>query len=444
MGFLRRRWRGYGRLAGCGLAALVVLGVAALVWTSHQGEPARSGKTSTARIDRGEVVTAVATTGSLEPAQTRTLGFAANGKVTAVNVRPGDQVKTGQVLAEIDATDAKERVADTRQALEDAEGSLDEAEKTTGSRAGTCPVARIGQAVPVVLIVNGSATPPPSTSPSPSVTPSVTPSGQPSPTPTRSVQPPASQPPRSGGGQNPGGGQAPGGQNPGGGQAPGGQLPGGGGDAGCSGQRAGDPVLAAQQRVTSAEVALAEAEDQLAGTKIKAPIGGKVLTVAGAVGADVGTGGTFVTLSDVAGMQVAADVPEAYAGRLELGQNATVTLANRPNEEFAARVVRIDPVGIADGNLVRYGVVLAFEEVPAELLVGQSANVRVRTGEVAGVLRAPSAAVRADGTVVVRTATGNQVRAIGVGLRGDQYTEITSGLIEGDEIVTAGAKAGPS
>ncbi|MEO3772005.1 efflux RND transporter periplasmic adaptor subunit [Micromonospora sp. B9E7] len=419
---------------------LVVLGVAAVVWTSHRGGSARSGNTSTARVDRGEVVTAVATTGSLEPAQTRTLGFATDGAVTAVNVRPGDQVKTGQVLAEIDATDAKERVADRRQALEDAEEALDEAEKTSDAGPAACPIAaaRVGQIVPIALLASGGATPSPPTTPSPSVTPSVAPSGQPSPSPTRSVQPTASQSPGSGSGQKPGGGQAPGGQ------APGGAVPGVGRDAGCSGQRAADPVLAAQQRVTSAEVALADAEDQLAGTRIKAPIGGKVLTVAGAVGADVRTGGAFVTLADVAGMQVAADAPEAYAGRLEMGQNATVTLANRPNEEFAARVVRIDPVGAADGDLVRYGIVLAFEEVPAELLVGQSANVRVRTGEVAGVLRAPSAAVHADGTVVVRTATGYQARAVGVGLRGDQYTEITSGLIEGDEIVTAGAKAGPS
>ncbi|GIG93322.1 efflux RND transporter periplasmic adaptor subunit [Plantactinospora endophytica] len=435
MGLFRRSWRGRGRLAGCGVAALVVIGIA-VVWTLHRAEPAPPGGSGTARVDRGEVVTAVATTGSLEPAQTRTLGFAADGTVTAVNVRPGDQVKTGQVLAEIDATDAKERVDDRRQSLDDAEEALTDAQEAADGGTAACPVAapRIGQVGAVALVAAGGATPPPASTPSPS------PSGQPSPSPspTRSTRPPAgqptaSQPPRSGGGQAPGSGQA-----------PGAQVPGGGRGAECSGQRAGDPVLAAQQRVTSAEVALAEAEDQLAGTKIRAPIGGKVLTVAGAVGADVGTGSTFVTLADVVGMQVAADVPEAYAGRLTIGQSATVTLANRPGEEFAARVVRVDPVGAADGDLVRYGVVLAFEEVPAELLVGQSANVRVRTGEVAGVVRVPSTAVRGDATVVVRTGAGDQVRAVGVGLRGDRYTEIKTGLVEGDEVVTAGVEGSPS
>jgi HlyD family secretion protein len=105
--------------------------------------------------------------------------------------------------------------------------------------------------------------------------------------------------------------------------------------------------------------------------------------------------------------------------------------------------VRVDPVGTADGEMVRYGVVLAFEEVPQELLVGQSANVRVRTGERDSVLRVPSTAVRGDGTVTVRTAAGDETRTVGIGMRGDQYTEITHGLIEGDEIVLAGAQPAP-
>ncbi|BCB80945.1 hypothetical protein GCM10022251_60580 [Phytohabitans flavus] len=407
---------------------LVVVLTSAGAYALTGGEPAPSAKSDTARVDRGDVATAVATTGSLEPAQTRTLGFAADGTVTSVKVRPGDQVKTGQVLAEIDATDAQERVDDAQDALDEAEEALDEAEESADSETSTCAVsaALSQEAVPVVLVAGGSTTP----SPTPSSSPSGQPSPSPSPSPSRSTQPSPSQPPRS---------SAP--PGPSGGSAPGGGQPGGGASSACPGgaARGGDPVFTAQQRVTSAELALAEAKDQLAGTKITAPIGGKVLEVAGKVGSEVGAGSTFVSLADVAGMQVAADFPEADAGHLEMGQTATVTLANRPGEEFAARVVRVSPVGAADGNMVRYGAVLAFEEVPAELLVGQSAGVRVKTSEVTGVLRVPSTAVRAEGTVVVRTAAGDESRTVEVGLRGDQFTEIKSGLIDGDEVVIAGA-----
>jgi len=426
MGVRRKKWRGRTRLVVCGLVVLVVVLTSAGAYALTGGEPAPSAKSGTARVDRGDVATAVATTGALEPAQTRTLSFATDGTVTVVKVRPGDQVRTGQVLAEIDATDAQERVDDAQDALDQAEEALDEAEASAGGGASTCAVSAAGaeragaeRAVPAALVASGAA------SPSPSSTPSASPSGQPSvsPSPSRSAQPPPSQPPRSTAPSRPGGGSA----------------PGGGASTACAGARGGgDPVFTGQQRVTSAELALAEAKDQLVGTKIKAPIAGKVLAVAGAVGAAVGAGSTFVSLADVAGMQVAADFPEADAGHLTVGLSASVTLANRPGEEFAARVVRVSPVGVADGNMVRYGAVLAFEEVPAELLVGQSAGVRVKTSEVTGVLRVPTTAVRAGGTVVVRTAAGDQSRPVEVGVRGDQYTEIKSGLIEGDEIVIAG------
>ncbi|SNT64629.1 HlyD family secretion protein [Asanoa hainanensis] len=407
MGVRRKIWHGRARFAVCAAVALVVVSASAGAYALTRDDPAPSAKAGTARVDRGDVVTAVATTGSLEPAETRTLSFAVAGTVTVVKVRAGDQVKTGQVLAEVDATDASDRVDDARRSLDEAQDTLDKADD---GGATTCTAGGGGDRVAPVHYV---------TSPSPSASPS--PSGQPttSPSPSRPTTSPPRQPPRT--------------------TDPTRSGPGGGGTSeGCADQRGGDAVLSALQRVNSAELALAEAEDQLAGTKIKAPIAGKVLTVAGVVGTDVRAGSTFVSVADVAGMQVAADFPEADANRLDVGQTATVTLANHPGDELAARVVTVSPVGTADGNMVRYGVVLAFETSPADLLVGQSASVRVTTGEAAGVLRVPSTAVRADGNAVVRTATGDQTRAIGVGLRGDQYTEVTSGLTEGDEVVLAG------
>ncbi|MEV4623096.1 efflux RND transporter periplasmic adaptor subunit [Asanoa sp. NPDC049573] len=415
MGVRRNVWRGRTRLAACGAIVLAVVLASAVTYAMNRHDPAASATTSTARVDRGDVVTAVATTGSLEPAQTRTLSFATGGTVTAVNVRAGDQVKTGQVLAEIDATDAQERVDDARQALD---AALDEARAADDSGQAACAVAD-SAGVPartVAFAWTGGASP------------SATPSAAASPTPSASASPTrsASQPPRPGGSAGP--------------PHTGGNRPrGGGASSDCAGQRGGDPVLTAQQRLTSARLALAEAQDQLAGTKLKAPIAGKVLTVAGVVGTDVGAGSTFVSVADVAGMQVAADFPEADANHLEVGQRATVTLANRPGDELAARVVQVSPVGAADGNMVRYGSLLAFEVVPAGLLVGQSASVRVTTGQVTGVLRVPSTAVHGDGTAVVRTTAGDQTRTVAIGLRGDRYTEIKSGLVEGDEVVLAGA-----
>jgi HlyD family secretion protein len=202
-----------------------------------------------------------------------------------------------------------------------------------------------------------------------------------------------------------------------------------------------DAIFAAQEQVNQARATLAAARDALTGTTITAPIAGTVMAVAGQVGTRAGAGSAFITLADTYAMRVSASFPEADAGALAAGQAATVTLADRPGEQFAATVTRVDPVGTADGALVTYGAELTLTRPPADLLVGQSAAVQVTTGRVARTLRVPSTAVHdavnGTGTVLVHDEkTGANRRAgVGVGLAGDQYTQITSGLAAGDRVI---------
>ncbi len=200
-----------------------------------------------------------------------------------------------------------------------------------------------------------------------------------------------------------------------------------------------DAIFTAQQRVNQATADLAEARAALAGATITAPIAGTVMSIAGQVGTQVGQGATFVTLADTYAMQVSAAFPEADAGRLAAGQDATVTLADRVGEQYPATVLQVDPVGTSNGALVTYGVLLSFVRQPVGVLVGQSASVEVRTGEVASALRVPSTAVHevsdTRGAVLVRTGATDRERQVELGLRGDQYTQIVSGLTAGELVV---------
>lgn len=134
-------------------------------------------------------------------------------------------------------------------------------------------------------------------------------------------------------------------------------------------------------------------------------------------------------------MQISAQYPEADADRLAVAQKGVVTLADRPGKEFKATVVQVDPTGTSDGTMVRYGVLLSFDEAPTDLLVGQTAAVRVTTGAKAEVLRVPSTAVHDIHGTAGTVLKGGTPLQVGVGLRGDQYTEITTGLAEGDQVV---------
>ena len=220
---------------------------------------------------------------------------------------------------------------------------------------------------------------------------------------------------------------------------------GGGATAGGSGsaRAAADAVFSAQQRRNNAKLTLTTAERTLAGTTVRAPAAGRILSVAGAVGGEVAAGGAFIVLAGRADIAVTASFSEAAVVKLALGQATAVTLADR-GEPVPGRVSQVDPVGTVSSRLVTYGAQITFDTPPTDLLVGQSATVTVTTARVAGVLAVPSAAVSgisgARGSVTVRTTGGDaEVRTVGVGLLGDRYTEITSGLADGEVVVLPGA-----
>jgi HlyD family secretion protein len=412
MGELAASWRGGRRRWVWVVAAVVVLALIGygVVHALTADAGTRPAKPVTVAADTGVVTTQVATIGTLQPAQTRSLSFAVAGTVQSVSVTPGATVGAGQTLAKVDSTDAAATVDSAQEALDQAQSALTQAQDNA---AKPTTAACTGANVPAAYV---------SPSPGPSVSPTVTASPKPHPTatasPTRSRGTTATRPTTPAGGKTScmsGGGQQ--------GQSTGGT----------------DAVYSAEERVNQAEVTLENAQDALDGATITAPISGKILSVAGKVGSQVGSGSTFITLADVYDMQISAEFPEADADHLAVKQSATATLANQPGKTFKATVVQVDPTGTSDGTMVRYGVLLSFVDAPEDLLVGQSANVVVTTGSVAGTLRVPSTAVHdvagTSGTVL-RSAGGttSQVK-VGLGLIGDQYTQITSGLAPGDVVV---------
>jgi HlyD family secretion protein len=434
MGELAARWR----VRRWWWAAPAVVGLLAygVVRALTAGADATPKPPATATADRGPVTTEVATTGTVRPAQTRGLSFTVAGTVTDVRVRPGTMVTPGQVLAAVDDAAATAAVNTADKALRDAETAL-----TAARNAGTATPST-GCAGANVAAGYHPPAPAPAGTPTTTATPRPTPTTAPAPTHSvpgttapRTTAPRPTAPRTTG--PAPGGPRttAPGGRPTAGssgcpststGQAGGGNQ---GRDAG------GDPILSARQRVNQATATLANAEAALDGATITAPMAGKILTVTGPVGGQVSAGATFITLADVNAMQITATFPEADADHLAERQTAVVSLADRPGTTFPATVIQVDPVGTLDGTMVRYGVLFSFTKAPTDLLVGQSANVRVTTGAAAEVLRVPSTAVHdvSNGNGTVLRPAGRV--SVGVGLRGDQYTQITSGLDAGD-IVT--------
>ncbi len=427
------RWLSLGMVA-------MVLAIVAVTW-ARSSKPVAASPTM-ATVQRGTVVVTATASGTVTPVRSRGLSFSMSGVVTELDVKAGDSVTAGQVLARIDDTDARNALDTAQTGLNNAQDSLGRAQQTA-TPTPTCPGT--GTTQPTTAAPHPAGTPTPTSTAS--STPTSTPSSTDPPTATPTATPTTTRPatPTSTATVTPTGtGRGAGGCTNTGGNSTGGNS--GGGNSGAGGNGRGsspDNIFSATQQVNNATLTLQQAQAKLAGTTITAPIAGKVLSVGGALGSQVSPGGTgFIVLGGLSDVAVEAKFSEADIAHLAVGQPATITLPNSERVTLDGTVSEIDPAGTLSGRLVRYRVLIAFDQLPQELLLGQSAAVAVITQSVTGVLYAPSVAVAAakDGTasVLLRLDGRDERRTVRVGLRGDQYTEIQSGLAEGDRLVVAG------
>ena len=401
-------------LAG-GAAVILAVSTSVVLLANASDKP--STAISTVKVQRGTVTTTVSAAGTAQPLQSRGLSFSVSGTVTELNVKVGETVEAGKVLAKIDPTDVQSAVDSAQTQVTNAQDAVTRAEASSTQSATAC---QANAAFKIEASPSESASP--SSSPSPSTTTSsATPTGT---TTTRA---------------NGGGGGTTGGN--GGNGANGCSTTGTGGSNGRS--SSGDSLLSAQQQLNNAEHNLAQQQAKLAGTVITAPVPGRILSVGGVIGstASVSSSG-FIVLAGTNDIAVRAQFTEAEIAKLAVGQTAKITLPNLANQEFTGTVLQIDPAGTIATKLVRYAALISFDKLPETLLFGQTANVAVITSSATNVLYVPATAVtRRNGTsatVIVHNQSRNERRTVQIGLRGDVYTEIQSGLAEGDEVLSVG------
>jgi multidrug efflux pump subunit AcrA (membrane-fusion protein) len=107
------------RIISFGVVAAVIGGGAFLVLQPAPPEPI-----ATLRATKATVRSEVSAQGTVQPAKVVALNFSGQGRVTAVNVAPGDLVQAGQVLAVIDDAAAKLEAKGKRSALASLERKL--------------------------------------------------------------------------------------------------------------------------------------------------------------------------------------------------------------------------------------------------------------------------------------------------------------------------------
>lgn len=107
-------------------------------------------------VQRGEVVETVEFTGRIAPVVEEELFFRTSGYVEAIHVQKGDPVKAGSILAELEATDLKNQLAQAEASLKAAQSKNDQqiAEAKANLRAAELRLAqlRVSDPSPQVVI----------------------------------------------------------------------------------------------------------------------------------------------------------------------------------------------------------------------------------------------------------------------------------------------------
>jgi multidrug efflux pump subunit AcrA (membrane-fusion protein) len=188
------------------------------------------------------------------------------------------------------------------------------------------------------------------------------------------------------------------------------------------------------------QIAVDEAEINLAKTIIVVPFDGVVLDVLARPGEQLPAGANLLLLTNPMLGEVRTTVIEEDLSLVEIGQAVEIYFDARPDVVVTGEVSRIVPQRVAGEPRPLYHVYLNLNvPLPEGVYPGMTADASLLIESADDVLRLPRALVvaRSDGTASVKIwENGRSVsRDISIGLRGDVYIAVLDGLVEGDEVV---------
>ncbi len=196
----------------------------------------------------------------------------------------------------------------------------------------------------------------------------------------------------------------------------------------------------ARQSVEEARESLEYAQKTLDRAIITAPFDGVVADVAPEEGDTVNSATQIIYLVDPGIMELVLKMDEMDVPRVTLNQEAIISVDSLPSVNFEGRVTSIYPTPIVVGGVVLYKTKISFN-VPDDsgIKVGMSAIADIVIGETKDVVLVPKQAIEKNekgGTQVGVMVNGKiQKKPVVTGMNDGIYTEILSGLSEGESVI---------
>src|SRR5207245_4015121 len=224
-------------------------------------------------------------------------------------------------------------------------------------------------------------------------------------------------------------------------------------------------LASAQAQVASAQAQVTAAQLAVNQTTLTAPTSGVVISLNGVPGEAVSGGGSgataqapgslapqpssssasgsggssgFMVIDDTSSYVAVMAFPETDSARLAGNQTAALTFDAIPNLTISGHVLSISPSATVVSNVVDYYVSFVLHRTDSRLREGMTVHASVTVAQADNAVRVPNAAVRTTGgtTMVTVLSKGQQVPTeVITGVVGDTYTEIKAGLNDGDTVV---------
>jgi HlyD family secretion protein len=174
---------------------------------------------------------------------------------------------------------------------------------------------------------------------------------------------------------------------------------------------------------------------------ITAPFSGVITKKMCEIGESKLPGGTLLTIADPSSAYVEAQIDEADAAKVRVGQTVRLLPEAFRGEKFTGRVSEVRPTVEASKEVSRANTIaITLTSTPQSLRLGMSVDVEVLTGGKDNVPLIPSAALmERDAKKFVYAVSGGKAvrRDVTVGVSNWDRTEILTGVSPGEDVVTS-------
>jgi HlyD family secretion protein len=205
----------------------------------------------------------------------------------------------------------------------------------------------------------------------------------------------------------------------------------------------------AQAQVSQAKAQLEEKEEEYRNSTIVAPLDGMVLSRDVEVGDAVssililGSSATLVmTLGDIHEVYVKGKVDESDIGKVYIGQAARIKVESYKDRTFSGKVTKISPLGVEKDNVTTFEVRVSIDNAKGELKSQMTANAEIILEEHKNVLMIPEGSLIYDkdrkASVEVPDPNGKDGKKkvdVTVGISNGSKTELLTGLKEGQQVI---------